>query len=334
MGAGRRALETLVSGRPALRGAGAERLAEGGWRIVVTGAGGWLGLATLEMLADLLGPAFADRVVCFGARARTLELRGGAKIAQRPLAELSGLAPAPSLVLHLAFVTQGPAMPLDAESYVAANRAVSATLLSALDRIGAEAVFQASSGAARLADAAGGPQSKALYGWLKLEDEAAFASWADRRGARAVIGRVFNLSGPYINRRSTYALASFIADALAGRPVLVRAAAPVWRSYVAIETLMGVVAAALTDRGEGVIRFETAAERTIEMGELADAVATTLGAPGVERPAFDPDAPADLYLGDGREFAELARGYGVAVSDLETQVRQTAAFMAERPEEP
>lgn len=230
MGTGGRALEALVTARPALAGVGAGRLAEGGRRIVVTGAGGWLGLASLEMLADLLGDAFAERVTCFGARPRMLRLRGGAEIAQRPLPELSQLPPAPSLVLHLAFITQGPAMTLDAEGYVAANRALSATVRSALDRIGAEAVFQASSGAAHLADPAGGPQSKALYGWLKREDEEAFADWARRRGARAVIGRVFNLSGPYINRRSTYALASFIADALAGRPVRVGAGTPVWRS--------------------------------------------------------------------------------------------------------
>ncbi len=36
-----------------VRGAAAERLAAGNERVVVTGAGGWLGLATLEMLAQL-----------------------------------------------------------------------------------------------------------------------------------------------------------------------------------------------------------------------------------------------------------------------------------------
>jgi nucleoside-diphosphate-sugar epimerase len=318
----------------AFAGVGARRLAEGGRRIVVSGAGGWLGLASLELLADLLGKSFTERVVCFGAQPRMLKLRGGVEIAQRPLAALAELPPAPSFVLHLAFITQGPAMTLDAERYVAANRALSATVRSALDRIGAEAVFQASSGAAHLADRAGGAQSKALYGWLKREDEEAFADWAVRRGATAVIGRLFNLSGPYINRRSTYALASFIADALAGRPVRVGASTPVWRSYVAIETLMSVVAGALTEEARGVTAFETAGAEAVEMSGLAEAVAGALGAPGVERAAFDPAAPADRYVGDARAFAELARAYGVSQTSLQTQIRQTAAFMAEYPEEP
>ena len=46
------------------------------------------------------------------------------------------------------------------------------------------------------------------------------------------------------------ALASFIADALAGRPIEVRASAPVWRSYVAIAELMSVVLDWLTARAE------------------------------------------------------------------------------------
>jgi UDP-glucuronate decarboxylase len=328
-----RALEGLVSRDwPALGGSGAERLRDGPWRVVVTGAGGWLGLATLELLAGLLGERFEERVVCFGGRGRTLRLRGGVEIAQAPLAAMADLPPKPSLVLHLAFVTQGPAMTLDAQGYVAANRALAAQVLSALDRIGAEAVFQASSGAAYLADPGGGPQSKALYGWLKREDEAAFADWAARRGARAAIGRIFNLSGPYINRRSTYALASFIADALAGRPVRVGAATPVWRSYVAIATLTSVAAGVLTGGSTGVTAFETAGEQALEVGELAQLVAATLDAPGVARPAFDPAAAGDRYVGDGRAFADLARIHGVAPIDLVTQIRQTAAFMADYPE--
>ncbi|HEY1878915.1 MAG TPA: NAD(P)-dependent oxidoreductase [Caulobacteraceae bacterium] len=319
--------------RPALVGAGAERVVAGQDRIVVTGAGGWLGLATLEMLSGLLREDFHRRVVCFGAHARALKLRGGVRIEQRPIAEMADLAPAPSLVLHLAFVTQGPAMTLDREGYVEANLRLSATVLAALDRIGARAIFMASSGAVHMRDLSGGPQSKELYGALKYIDEAVFADWADRRGATAVIGRVFNLSGPYINRRSSYALSSMIDDALSGRPVAVRATTPVFRSYVAIEILMCVVMGLLTEPAAGVSRFETAGGRVVEMGDLAGLVAKVLGAPGVDRPAFDPAAPADHYVGNGAAFAPLVRQYGYLRRPLSTQIRQTAAFMAQWPDE-
>lgn len=127
-------------------------LASGDDRLVVTGAGGWLGMATLELLAGLLGDAFTDRVACFGARPRRLVLRGGTEIVQHVLARLADLPPKPTLVLHLAFITQGPQMTLTAPDYVTANQALSRQVRDALLPIGAKAVFQASSGAAALAD--------------------------------------------------------------------------------------------------------------------------------------------------------------------------------------
>jgi nucleoside-diphosphate-sugar epimerase len=62
-----------------------------------------------------------------------------------------------------------------------------------------------------------------LYGSLKREDEERFAAWADAAGKRAVIARIFALTGPYINKPGAYAIASFLADAMAARPVEVRA---------------------------------------------------------------------------------------------------------------
>jgi nucleoside-diphosphate-sugar epimerase len=284
-------------------------------------------------LSGLLGDTFADRVVCFGSRPRLLFLRSGAEVVQHGMSDIVDLPPAPSLVLHLAFITQGPAMTLAAADYVAANRVLSRQVRDALTPIGAQAVFQASSGAAALADPAGGPQSKGLYGWLKQEDEAAFADWAETEGRGALIGRVFNLSGPYINRRSTYALASFIGDALAGRPIEVRAAAPVWRSYVAIAELMSVVLAWLTGSAEGAARFETAGSETLEAGEIARRVAAVL-APDVEvrRPRFEPEASGDRYVGDGSAYEVLRRTANVEQTPFDEQIRATARYMADHPE--
>ncbi|HEY4031009.1 MAG TPA: NAD(P)-dependent oxidoreductase [Caulobacteraceae bacterium] len=325
----------LAADPAAVSGAAAGRLLAGGERIVVTGAGGWLGLATLEMLAELFGEAFGERVVCFGGRERRLALRGGAEAVQHELSAIADLPAAPSLVLHLAFITQGPQMTLSAADYATANRALSQQVRAALGPIGARAVFQASSGAAALADPAGGAQSKALYGWLKTLDEAAFADWAEAGGRGCLIGRVFNLSGPYVNRRSSYALASFIGDALAGRPIEVRAAAPVWRSYVAIAELMSVVLAWLSGEAEGVARFETAGAETLEAGEIARRVASVL-APAIEvhRPRFDPHAPADRYVGDGAGYEILRRAANVAGASFDDQIRATARYMADYPEAP
>ena len=317
---------------PTLTGDGARRLLGSRDRVVVVGAGGWLGLATLEALHETLGKAFAERVVCFGSTERTLALRGGLTIRQRPLEALCALPPAPTLVLHLAFLTQEKAKAMSNEAYIAANEGISNQVLAALDPIGARAVFVASSGAVYLADDAGAEASKRLYGRLKLADEARFTRWAETMDKRAAIARVFNVSGPYINKRSSYALACFIADALADRPIRIKATRPVFRSYVAISELMSVAFGAMTEERSGVVAFDAAGDEVYEMARIARMVGNVLGCQrGVERPPLGSGAP-DRYNGDGGGYTDLRRRFGIESVNFSRQVGETARFMAETTE--
>jgi UDP-glucuronate decarboxylase len=320
-----------VAPYPTLTGLGAKRLAEGSWRIAVAGAGGWMGQAALEELHGLLGDDLHWRVACFGSSRRRLKLRDGLTFDQALLSDLARLPPAPTLVLHLAFLTQEKAGLMPRQDYIAANRAISDQVFGALDPIGARGVFVASSGAVEMVGQAGADPNKALYGALKLEDEARFGEWALERGKRTVIARIFGLSGPYINKRDSYALACFIADVLADRPIDIKAAKPVFRSYVAVDELMSVVFALLTDGSAGLTLFDTAGKRGYEMEEIARGVAGALGhCRGVRRPAMA-SVQEDRYVGDGALYASLRRGQGVEPVGFSQQVRETAKFMAEIP---
>ncbi len=330
--AGARVSGTATAAYPALTGRGASRLRDGPWRLVVVGAGGWLGLATLELLHGLFGERFAERVVSFGSGARTLCLRGGVTVEQQPLSALAHLAPSPTLVLHLAFLTQEKAKAMAEADYVSVNREISGAVLAALDGLGAEGVFLPSSGAVYMVDQPEAQPSMRLYGRLKLEDEAAFAEWSERRHARAVIARVFNLSGPYINKQSSYALACFIADALAGRPIEIRATRPVLRSYVAISELMSVVFGALTDGEEGLVLFDTAGDDVLEMDDIAAAVSKALGVPHSARRSALTEAEPDRYTGDGAAYRRLRDLLEVRPAVFLRQVEETSRFMAMQPE--
>ena len=296
---------------------------------MVVGAGGWLGLATLELLHELLGEHLGGRVACFGSAARTLVLRGGVEIPQRPLDELAALPTRPTLVLHLAFLTQEKAKVMARDAYVEANRAISRRVLEALDRIGAAGLFLPSSGAVYCVDGASAEPSKQIYGSLKREDEDRFAGWGERSGAAVTTGRVFNLSGPYINKQSSYALACFIADALAARPIRIRSDRPVYRSYVAIAELMSIVFGALTaGRGERVL-FDTAGDDVYEMGRMAEVVAEALASElGWKRPTLR-EGEIDRYVGDGAAYARLRQIHGVTSTGFIEQVRDTAWYMAQ-----
>ena len=295
-------------------------------RIVVAGAGGWIGLATLDLLKAALGEHFADRVYCFGSYDRTLTLRDGTPVAQRPLTDLALLPPAPTILLHLAFLTKDRAEAMDEAAYRAANRAIDDQVLGVLDAIGTQAMFIASSGAASRADDPAATPAMHLYGALKREQEARFADWTDRTGNRVVIARIFNLSGPYINKQRSYALAAFVLDALAGGPVRVRAAHRVIRSYVAIRELMSLVFALLLDEGKGITRFDSGGE-PLEMQAIAQTVAQRLPPSAIHRPALDPQI-VDDYVGDSGAYLELLARHRIAPVSFAQQVSETVEYLS------
>lgn len=299
----------------------AAALAASDHRIVVTGAGGWLGLATLELLDNALGAAFADRVVAYASRARDVTLRSGTVVALRPLVDIACLPPRPTLVLHLAFLTKDRVASMDEAAYREANAALSASVLAALDAIGATGVFVASSGAARSAGDAAATPAMRLYGELKTHDETLFADWAQQTGRTAVVTRIFNVAGPYINKPGHYALAAFVADALVARPIAVQAPHRVVRSFVAIRELMSLVLALLLG-GPGIVRFDTGSDE-LELADLAAAVAAELGGSVARAPIVGDRI--DRYVGDPGPYRMLLARHAIARVSLAEQIRDTAA---------
>jgi nucleoside-diphosphate-sugar epimerase len=216
---------------------------------------------------------------------------------------------------------------MDPDAYSAANRALSNQVLDALEPIGADRLFVASSGAAAFADDPGAAADLRLYGALKREDEDRFAAWAEAgpSGRRAAITRIYSVSGPYMNKLQAYALASFILDALAGRPIEVRAPMRVLRSYVAVRELLSVAfAELLADDGPAATRFDTGGE-ALELGEVARTVADVLGGEVVRRPIIE--SRENRYVGDDAAWTALLSRHGVPHLPLDDQIRETAAYL-------
>jgi nucleoside-diphosphate-sugar epimerase len=242
---------------------------------------------------------------------------------------MAQLTPEPSLILHLAYLTKDRVSGMDEEEYRAANSTLRQTVLDALDVIDTHAIFVASSGAAAKAEDPAAPFAMQLYGSLKKADEDAFADWAQQRHRRAVICRIFAMSGPHLNKHETYALASFIKDALAGEPITIRADFPVFRSFVAIRELMSLVFSLMLESSDGVVRFDSGGE-PLEMQRIAEAVAAVLGPVRVERPPLRTDN-IDEYVGDDGRYRTLLNRYGIEHLPFALQVTETAAYFAAKP---
>ena len=297
--------------------------------VVVTGAGGWLGRAALEMLEAALGSGFGARVSGFAASERVIGLRSGRQMRLLPLGALESSDLRAPLVFHGAFLTREYASLIPLEEYVAANRAIQGVVERFVSRRGAMGIFVPSSGAVYGAHGVVGRElTDNPYGVLKFEDEEAFAALGRRLGFTCAVIRVFNLSGPFMNKIHSYALGSIIADVLAGGPVRLRADRPVLRSYAFVGDVIGLAAAMLAG-GFAVPAFDTAGETEIEIGALALRVTALLGRQEmkVERPAIN-GAAVDRYVGNKATYFALAEKCGVIPQNLDAQILATADYFA------
>lgn len=293
-------------------------------RIIVTGASGWLGMATLELLFNSLGDAaFYERVICFGSKEREISLRGNIPVKLHALADVTTLSTASSIMLHFAFLTKDMAHDIDEAQYVAANQHLSQLVCSSLTPIGVSSVFVASSGAVYAAKRPDADAALRLYGALKRDEEELFSNWAASTGNQAVIARIFNVSGPYISVNKPYALLDFIRRGLDAPPIVVSAPRRVERGYVAIRELMSLVFA-LLQTGRQSTQFDTGGE-PVELETVAREVGSLLGAP-VTRAAVTIGAP-DSYVGDARTYNQLLASYGIEQIGLRTQIAETIDFL-------
>ena len=307
-----------------------QSLVDSGFEVVVTGGGGWLGKATLEMLESSLGALMPSRVHVFATSHRWVTLRSGSTHEVFPLNELPRLRIGPHLLAHYAFATRELVSKLGTIDYVARNEDITDVVIGHVERSRPVAIVVPSSGAVYLGD----DLATNPYGVLKKRDEVLFRDAVrevGREGSapRLVIPRLFNLAGPFLNKPDHYVLGSIIRDIGRGGPIQLWATRPVLRSYVHVGDLVELAFAMML--GENSIpleAFDTAGECEIEVGELAELAASVLGAPGmpIQRPALE-DTQADRYVGDSTMIRALAVSHRIEMKTLPHQIKDTADYM-------
>jgi UDP-glucuronate decarboxylase len=303
----------------------AARLAEPDVHFVVTGGGGWLGRAALEILDGVYGEELGGRVSVFGDRAKTLVLRSGRCIQSRPLSEIVE-SRAGSIILHFAYLTRGYAARIPFDRYVSTNRSISSLVAETAAQKKAKGLFLPSSGAVYRKDRRLDADLRANpYGVLKLEDEARFGELG--RCIPVVIFRIFNLSGPFMNHSTDYALGSILSDILGERAIHIRAPHPVVRSYTHVGDLLNIALSMLV-REESAGPLDAGGRPEIEIGELARRAARLLGKPNIKisRPQFEAGSP-DIYTAHCDCYYALASAVGLNLRTLDEQIVETAEFL-------
>jgi nucleoside-diphosphate-sugar epimerase len=305
-----------------------------GGRFIVTGTGGWMGRVVAEMLDRALGENSPTRISLYGTTPRNLTLLSGRTLPVQAF-DMIAQAQGPAYFFHCGFLTRDKVAAMPLNDYVAANTHISDRVIAGMEAAQAKGIFMPSSGAVYK------PGTHVLdknletnpYGVLKAGDEQRFLKFAAERDIPTCIPRVFNLSGPFINKPEIYALASFLTQALARQPITIKAQHRVVRSYVHIADLITLaVAMLLSPHEDAPPVFDTAGEDDVELSDLASKIVEVLGQPelAINRPKILPGAE-NVYVGQPGQMTAIMDHYGYAERDLAAQILDTADYLSGSP---
>jgi UDP-glucuronate decarboxylase len=302
------------------------------YNFIVTGANGWMGRATLEMLHQALGPTFATRVTALGSRQSHIKLTDECSCPVQSLLEWKISFEKPAIIFHYAFLTKDKVSTISTEDYIERNEAISKTVREWISSGIVKGVVMPSSGAVYdfIQGKTRDPDAL-LYGQLKYKDEASFSAVCESNAASLIMPRLFNLSGPYINKFESYALSSFIVQVLKGNPINIHARQPVIRSYYYIGDLIELCLKLLFNQTSPKAEcFDTASKEVVELSELAKHVASVMSnySPAIsQRLPMQSDAVENRYVGNRTRIEELEKRLGIKPISLEAQISLTSQYI-------
>ena len=163
----------------------------------------------------------------------------------------------------------------------------------------------------------------------KIADEQQFSELMKEKSVPFVMPRLFNLSGAYINKHQTYALASMILSALNQEEIKIRATHQVIRSYVLVDDLLALTFAALLNpKSEDISIFDTAGAEVLELTGLAEKIKEVLNRPDIKisRGALE-DQDVDRYLGEGDNLSKMGSSHGIDFKKIDQQIELTSKFL-------
>ena len=292
--------------------------------IVLTGPTGWIGNAFVNYAHSRFGADAISSARFYASQARAHVFPGGLKADLKGLEDLKPADIEGAVVIHLAYLTKEKADALGERTFTDTNIDIDDKVLSALQMARPRGVFIASSGAAKLAEKG---TDRHPYGMCKLRQEDRFLQWSAKSGVPVIVGRIFNLAGPYINKVNSYALGSFVLQARREGRIRIEADVPVFRSFLHVNDLCALVFEALSSGVGRNSPVDLCGSEILEMGDIAAAVARhTAGEVEILRGGMDCSRPS-VYLGNFVDTKVLAMEFGTQLAAFDQQVIDTMAWI-------
>ncbi|PZU96192.1 MAG: hypothetical protein DCE90_10655 [Pseudanabaena sp.] len=298
----------------------------------VTGASGWFGRSTLNLLWELLGEAnFYKRVYAFSSKDGAITIENKFTLPTQSLEKIVELKSLDYL-FHYAFLTRDRVEHMDIQSYIDINTGITDLIVKRLKQEAIKGVFATSSGAVYNQDYTlvdcDRELTKNPYGALKRREEILLTETCESLEISCLVLRVFSVMGAFMTKPTAYAVGDFVYQALNSQHINILAERPVWRSYTHIQDLVYLGILYLSEPPQLTPMCVDTCGCIVEMDTLARQVLSCL--------QIDPNSISrnlnlliepSRYVGKSTEIDQLSSRLNLHFSPFTKQVLDTITYL-------
>ncbi len=278
-------------------------------KIIITGAGGWLGTSTIQFLTnsrrydniELILLTSDGRDVWIVNR-----LFKTHKFTEYKVEAFSNIIG----IVHLAFVTKGRVFDNTFDFYVLQNREITDIAVKLIKTANPLWVTMVSSGAAAKFNSS---IEKDPYGFLKLEEELAISRVSAELGLGFSIGRLWGAMGVDMPINRNYAISDFICQAFESKKIIIESSKLTYRYYCDSRKFMEICITLAEQQYNKI--FDSGGFK-VEIGYLAKLVSLQTASNLMPRTLstcveLDQYCPPNNFYTELQDFLEIKREIGI-----------------------